>query len=122
MNSRNLTLLLSLVIILAIAIRIPYIPNETGVDSYLIQWHSQSIIKEKYALWLTHPSAIFGYLEYTYPVFVSFLNAITATFLNISLSRAILIIDFFVAVFGTLSMFIFAKEFSKNNPIAIARG
>jgi hypothetical protein len=118
-NSKSIIILLILIIILNLVLRIPYSPNEQGRDSFEIQWMTQQIIDEEQARWIVHPSAIFGYFQYTYSSLTQFFTAICSLNGGVSVGTMILILDLIIAIVGLFSMFLFTKEFTQNDNYAL---
>ena len=67
--------LFALLIILNIILRFQFVPNEIGVDSFLVHMEANSISEFGYAKWALHPSSFLGMYAYStvsaVPFFIS---------------------------------------------------
>jgi len=110
-HSKKELILLVLLVVLTIIIRIPTMFYSGDPDSYTYQGLATNIIENGYAIWVWHPASLFGMYpsSYTsaYMYYLSYFSLIT----GLSMEQSIFIISIMLGVIGTLSIYIFAKEF-----------
>jgi len=115
LSKKKILIILSLIILLNIIIRIPITPHEIGLDSFYNHWMIGSIIENEKALWVIHPTSLFGFYPYSYPSFVIYFTSILTTMLSISIEHTVLILCFILGVLGVLFSYLFVKELTNND-------
>jgi hypothetical protein len=116
-SKKQVIFLFLILISLNILVRLPNFPHEYGVDSFFIHYHSQDIIEDGYAEWVQHPASLIGVypINMSYPAFVPYLLAYLSQITGIGLELVILIQSIMLGVFGSITSFMFGKEFSKSD-------
>ncbi len=102
-RSRTKIILLILLVVLNIALRVPSIPHESGLDSFSTHILANSISNFGYAKWWVNPFSIFGYYPASYPSAIPFILSGLSQSANMDVEKTIWLFSLFI---GILSIFI----------------
>jgi len=91
-----------LLIILNIILRVPSVPHEYGIDSFVIHILANSISRFGSAEWWVRPESIFGWYPYSEPSAVPFILSGISQSTGIDMEKVILL---FCVILGLLSIF-----------------
>ncbi|WMW23244.1 hypothetical protein RE476_05285 [Methanolobus mangrovi] len=106
--------LLSLLILLNLALRIPSIPHEKGYDSFFIHSLANSISIFGDAQWWINWLSVFGFYAYSYASAVPFVLSGMHQLLSIEMEVIILIYCVVTGVFSIFTAYVLAGRFSSK--------
>ncbi len=111
--------ILLLVVLLSVAIRITYVPEEVGWDSYFIHGYALSIAEEGHVSWSMHPLSLWGLYPYSYasgvPAFLASLSALT----GLDVSTIIFFKSLLLGVLSVFSAYLMASAFFTSKSLRL---
>jgi hypothetical protein len=113
----NYSLILFLVA-LSFILRYPRTPHSVGIDAFVMQGLTNSIVTEGFAAWVIHPLSYIGLYPLSYPSGGIFLPAGLVIFSGQSSEVSILALSFLMGLIGVLGAYILAKEFRDDHLFA----
>lgn len=107
-------------VLLSLGVRYPTTPHGVGVDSFLFDVLSGSILNQGHAAWIINPLSLFGVYPLSYPSGSFFLTASVVSTSGIHTELATLLASLIVGVLGIFTAFVMAREFWKNDLFAMS--
>lgn len=119
-SRRNKYILLVFLVILNIIFRIPEVPHEGGVDTFLIHIYTNIISSHGYANWIIHPLSIFGIYPFSYPSAVPFVQSGFSQSTGINIEYTILLTSIIIGLIGMFTSYFMAKEMKDDDLFAFS--
>jgi len=107
-------ILLTLLVILALIFRYPYVPHEVGTDGFVHHILANTISDNGYAKWVLNPLSLFGLYPLSYPSGAYFVLSAISQCMNLDMTLTILISGLFLGMLGVFTSFLFGYEIKKS--------
>jgi hypothetical protein len=105
---------MGLLLLLNVILRIPSVPHETGHDSFVIHFLSNSVSSSGYAEWWLKWLSVFGLYPYSYASAVPFEISGVSQLTGISIEYIILLLCIFFSLFIVFCSYLLASIFYKD--------
>lgn len=109
-DKKKQTILLIILLLITILVRLQT-THQTDFDSYWLHAMGESIQIHKAALWVFHPTSLFGYYPLSYPSGTPFILATTDTLTGLGMNMNILISSIIFGILLSGFTFILTKKF-----------
>ncbi len=107
--------LMALLIVFNMILRIPWVPHELGIDSFVVHSLANSITKFGEARWWLHPASIVGSYPYSEPSSVAFLLSGVAQISGVDTETAILLYNFILTFASIFFAYLMAGAIWDND-------
>lgn len=118
-SKKNKYILLTLLVILNIIFRIPSIPHEYGVDTFVVHSYANLISSHGFANWIVHPLSIFGMYPFSIPSAVPFMQSGYSQSTGLNMEYTILLTSIIIGLIGMFTSYFMAKEMKDDDLFAL---